>query len=253
MRSEEALRGDLRATGARVLDLTRSYIHPGYRLCVSRQPRVAPTGRFLLFRLVPRRGSGYRTFWARWDNAALRGKPGPPVKIELQHGRKRERDRFRQGKSGYSGHWAREVPPGGTFEVRVVDRGTLIFEGQLSLALTLRWDAQITSPTRVVLEAYEDGRKIAEVAADLLLPVLLEAANLPRRRDGEPSHLAFRRFLDESGEKTIRSLMATVDVPQLPDDVIKRAATLLRLHGAERAASYLRRQIRRSAQAESKD
>jgi hypothetical protein len=172
MKRDTALRPDFRVSEARDIRVRRLYLMPGYRLAVYRRARITPTGHFVLFRLLPPRGSDHHAFWARWDNAVIKGKPGTPVKIELDHPSASERLAFKRSQKGYAGHWSRREQ--GTkkdkFHISIADRGITVFRGTLSLGLVFAIDFSLLGPGEVVFQLVaRKGRElVAEVSADTL-------------------------------------------------------------------------------------
>lgn len=144
MKREIALRRDVRVSDVRGIQVESDYICPGYRLIVPRRSRISETGELVLFRLTPSKGSDWRGFWARWGNAAMKGKPGPAVKIEVAQQSKGEQLAWKRSERGYSGHWT--VPlEDGTCRV-AIDRGAAVFRGILSMRLVWAFDAAVADP-----------------------------------------------------------------------------------------------------------
>lgn len=196
MNRETALRGDFRVSRARGVRVEQEYLHPEYRLTIPRKPEVTPTGRFVLFRLRPPKGTGHRGFWARWDNAVVKGKSGPAVKVELDHPLARERMAFKRSLRGYAGHWTVPEPNPGKFHrfhISIVDSGTPVLRGTLSLAAVYALDfSQVSSDATFQLRLGDVAT--GEVPIVALGPSILRAARIAKRlmRQGRSKRVAWR-------------------------------------------------------------
>jgi hypothetical protein len=248
VKRETALKRDFRVRRARRLRVKQEYLHPEYRLTIPRKSEVTPTGRFVLFRLRPPKGTGHRGFWARWDNASVMGKPGPAVKVELDHPVARERMAFKLSLHGYAGHWTVPEPSPGKFHqfhISIVDRGTPVFRGTLSLAAVYALDfSQVSSDHTLQLCLGDDP--IAEVSIVALGPSILRAIRIEKRlmRQGRPKRLARRLALIATSGSVPPSAWTLLH-PLAPDlfrtprytKAEKRAvlARLIRQHGIRRA------------------
>ena len=196
MKREKALRPDFRVSRARRVRIKQEYLHPGYRLVIPRKVAVSSTGHFVLFRLRSPKGCAHRGFWARWDNAVIKGKPGPAVKIELDHPSRRERLAFKRSLNGYRGHWTAPASDGGTtYRIAVVDKGEPVFTGTLSLRLVYDIDFTLLEPdAKVQICAVGDHTVIAEVQAAALGPSFIKFARLEKRlrKQGRSKRVALR-------------------------------------------------------------
>lgn len=194
MKQETALKRDLRVSRAKRVRVEKQYLLAGYRLIVPRKTEVTPTGRFVLFRLRPPKGSDRRAFWARWDNAVVRGKQGPAVKIELDHPSQRERLAFKRSMSGYAGHWPTPDKDTASFRIAIVDRGTLVFRGTLSLGLIWALDFSVVDPGDKFQLCTADGLVVAELPVVALGPTILRSAKLAKHliRKGHSKRAAWR-------------------------------------------------------------
>jgi hypothetical protein len=196
VKQETALKRDFRVSRARRVRVEEEYLHPGYRLIIPRRSEVTPTGRFVLFRLRPPKGTPHRGFWARWDNAVVKGKPGPAVKVELDHLVARERMAFKRSLDGYAGHWTVPEPDTGKFHISIVDRGTPVLRGALSLTAVYAVDfSQVPPEAKFRLTLGDDA--VAEVSIVALGPSILRAARIAKRliRQGRSKRVAWRLAL----------------------------------------------------------
>jgi hypothetical protein len=194
MKEDTALRWDFRARRATRIRIDRQYLLPGYRLIIPRKAEVTPTGQFVLFRLRPPKGSDHPALWARWDNAVVKGRPGPAVKIELDHSSARERLHFKHSLKAYAGHWPVPEPKTGRFHISIIDRGTPIFRGLLSLRLVWAVDFSLLAPGEVTLECFVGEDLVAEVPFEILAPLVIKALQVEKRlrRRGQPARVARR-------------------------------------------------------------
>jgi hypothetical protein len=196
MNRETALRHDFRMMRARRVRIVQEYLHPEYRLVIPRKVAVSPTGHFVLFRLRPPKGCAHRGFWARWDNAVIKGKPGPAVKIELDHPSRRERLAFKRSLDGYRGHWTVPTSAGkDSYHIAVVDKGEPVLTGTLSLRPVYALDFSLLEPSaKVQICATEDDTVIAEMPWTALGPTFIKFARLEKRlrKQGRSKRVAFR-------------------------------------------------------------
>jgi hypothetical protein len=158
---------------------------------------VSATGRFVIFRLRPPKGSPHHAFWARWDNAVVKGKPGPAVKIELDHPSRRECLAFKRSLNGYAGHWPTHEQDRDRFHIVIVDRGTPVFRGTLSLGLTWAIDFSLVDPDARFQLCTKEGDVIGEIPVAALAEEMIRGARLAKRlmRQGRSRRVAERLAL----------------------------------------------------------
>jgi hypothetical protein len=189
-----ALKRDFRVSRAKRVRVEQQYLLSGYRLVIPRKTEITSTGRFVLFRLLPPKGLGRRVFLARWDNAAVKGKQGPAVKIEVDHPSRRERLAFKRSLDGYAGHWPTQDRDRDRFSIAIVDRGTLVFRGTLSLGLIWALDFSLVDPGDKFQLCTADGLVVAELPVAALGPTVLRVAKLAKHlvRKGRSKRVTWR-------------------------------------------------------------
>ena len=98
---------------------------------------------------------------------------------------------FKRSLSGYGGHWTVPEPDTGKFHILIVDRGTPVLRGTLSLAAVYALDfSQVPPDARFRLILGQDP--IAEVPIVALGPAILRAARIAKRlmRQGRSKRVA---------------------------------------------------------------
>ena len=197
MDRETALKRDFRVSRARRVKVERHYLRAGYRLIIPRKAEITATGHFLLFRLRPPKRSDHHGFWARWDNTVVKGRPGPAVKIELDHPSARERLAFKRSQKEYAGHWPVHDRDTDLFHVSLADRGTSVFRGVLSAGLVWGVDFSVVRPGEIRFEILQEGRKIAELPLHALEAPIIKFLEVQKRerRKGRSRRAARRLAL----------------------------------------------------------
>lgn len=116
------------------LTITESNIHPDYEVKFG-DPEVSSTGRMVVFKLLPKSGSGPR-FEGRWDDKQ------EELDVDVFDATSEETKRFKASADGYCGHHngkAKYGSSGRTYEIKIVWPGkNTIFEGEANFKIHRR-------------------------------------------------------------------------------------------------------------------